>query len=906
MADGPTAAAGGGGTGAPSAGMGPGASSAGTGTGAPSAGSGTRAPSSGVATADRRGGSPPSTGRPGLLGDDRGQLFLLAGLVLAMAIVTVSIVVTTSVQAPARIADAQRPVALNAWEDYRTNARDALSFLINSIGITDESLTDEIRRLSDARRLGVAGRDVDAYLAMNGSLERALCEEDPPYASAGLDGIARRADGLLSGPCHHPDDRDGVIEDGAGDVIAVAVDVGIEDPAYSVVEPMVVVETKDIFYFRRFTNVTVGATVADGPRATDFHDDAFHVLEPARSNVPVVRGYAAIPHPQYTGSDLVAGSRVANWSVVVANPTDDPIRVDRIEVFTSEGIFTAAVGPESPPGWKVEGSGTGPQETIVNGGFEADPNGPDELDGWQWTRTAQAGDVDPQLDVVKNDADGCKKLGAGNACVRYRTRDDVDRTAQLDLHQEFESPPALAEATLRFKYQTASDTLASNALTVWVEDDGGNVVDTWTPTLDPGTPVDPLDLTGWYAVERDLTADLIPDQVYELHINVTQELDPDPLLALPVRATAWFDDVSLSFTRASQALVWDGTPVDIGPNASVEFRTGARAAEFAGTPQALDFQVSVRDVATGSERWFNHTNPDYNTTRGPLQPTASVALNVSSGPAYEAGWARTSVGGRTETWQVVVEEASGFASLSTHELEVLLPTGWTLGAVESEDCGGGVPCYVPTAVEPLATGTRITLASQVPFLAGSEHHVNLTVTPPSVANQTLYKAALRLHPTGPTDDLWAAADPVLTVLPQAPSVHSIDAVYYSERVDQKVDADRIAALQLRLDLSASRHVPVRVQIWNTTNATANDWAWRDLGDAVADFQGTSLRVRLKDDNATSMGVTDEVGRLALLADTPPADGTLDEPGHVAIRLLTDEEDGFRLYVNVAQFRIEYV
>lgn len=834
-------------------------------------------------------------------------MLLLAGLVLAIALVTVSVVVSTQVHTPARLADTQRPIALTDYEDFRANTREALSFLLGSVGITEPALHGELERLNDAGRLGVSGRDVRAFLVLNGSRERALCEEDPPYGSIGLDGIARRSDGLTGpAPCPDPGDADGILKDGRGTIVAVAVDAGIVGSRYRVQETMVVVQPRNIVYLRQLTNVTVGATVDDPPIATDFPDGRVHELKGARSNVPTIRGYAAVPHPVYSGEETGDASRAANWSVVVANPTGRSVVVDRIEVFTAGVILQRAVGPMEPQGWSIEeDEDPGDAVTrILNGDFQSDVD--DGLEHWSWERTPQVGEVDPQLEVVEGDADGCAKLGATNACVRYRTRDDVERNASVELWQAFAAPPETARAELTFKYQTATDGTASNDLRVTVVDDAGTVVHSWRPSDDPGTPVDATDLTGWYEVTRDLGAKLVPEEEYEVHLNVTQELDP--LLGNTVEATAWFDDVQVTFTPTTQKLVWEpfgaDDPVTVPPNASRAFRTGVKVAEFLGSAETYDFQVSVRDGSGAGARWFNHTNPAYNTTRGPLQPTATVALDGDPGPGYEATWNRTSASGTTETWRLVVEESSNVVDLPRHELTVRLPLDWTFRDVDSEDCGSSA-CYQLAGTEELATGTRVRLQSTGSIPAGEERAVELTVTPPGVGRTTLYRAELRLSPTSATDHVWAAGDVVLTVAPDDVSKRTIDVVYVSEPVTQKVDVADIKALRLRLDLAASGHLPVKVQVFNATADDPANWTWRDLGVAGVDAQVSTLRYRLKHANATAMGILDAEGAKALNAGTPPRDGTA-EPGQVALRVFTERQGAFRLHVDVAIFRIEYV
>lgn len=302
--------------------------------------------------------------------DDRGQMFLLAGLVLALSLITMAVLANQAIHRPARESTQGSQIALGTYGDFRSAVREAIRFHLTSFGITEEAFAEAFRDLGDRRRLGLAGRDVDPIVELNGTKETRLCGGSPAYGNASLEPIAAKQTVDGNSECTNAANSDGILEDEDQDVVAAAVDVGLLGPRYAVEETMVVTAVQHRYILRDAVNTTIGADVRDSPTATDRSDGLVHRVRAPTPNVPAVAGYGSVPHSLYSG-DLE--DRDATWSVAVANPSDDPLDVDRVAIVDVAGqtpwsSADDAVDPLYPSsGWSIDRDTTGGQTLVWNG-----------------------------------------------------------------------------------------------------------------------------------------------------------------------------------------------------------------------------------------------------------------------------------------------------------------------------------------------------------------------------------------------------------------------------------------------------------------------------------------------------------------------------------------------------------
>lgn len=584
--------------------------------------------------------TPPSrrdgSGMPrGPVGDDRGQMFILAGLILALTLVTVTVVLAENRQSQARVIDAQQQAGLREYTDLRDSVRQSVRALLETPGMPDETLRDRLERLSDRRRLGFSDRDVNVFIRLNGTKERQLCEEDPRYASAGLERIAERKATVINGTktfaCWTQVNSDGILHDEDDFVVGTALDIGMVDRRFSVWETVVVRGVRDVVFFRERTATTVGATVQDPARSTDFPDDVRHVLEPPRSNIVSLGAYAAVPDSIHTGT---LGDRTVNWSAIVANPLDDSVTVDRVEILETAGdpLFAQVVAEHHPTdGWDVGASTT---EQLTNGNLQ------DSSPTWAGWQVSSSGDHST-LDQA-NDEDGCKVLGASNLCMKFKTEVDsgaggASHSGNATLEQNFTTPSILGAAEVSFAFSKREDGALTNLATVRVVNrDTG--LPAWTWTCDITCDVDPASspnvepITGdWYRFEDSISLASDGNYTFEMHAdqNVPVPADGDN------KAMIWYDNASVVITGGSSSLVWDASqgssPVTVRHDNATDMRVKVRMSQFSGEDTG-SFRVAVRDI---NGTWYNRTLPRYDTHRGPLKPTVSLQLNRTGGSTYE-------------------------------------------------------------------------------------------------------------------------------------------------------------------------------------------------------------------------------------------------------------------------------
>lgn len=824
-------------------------------------------------------------------------MFLLAGLVLALALITVTVVVAEDTQSPARVTEAQRMVGSGEYRDFRDSVRSSVRFLLSTPGMPDEEFRSSVLRLSDHRRLGFSHRDVNMYIRFNGTRERQLCAESPSYGSAGLHGIAmpEKDPTLVKDPfrCSNGPNQDGILHDDEGFIVAAALDIGLVEPRFSVQETIVVIGGRSQHYFRQDNAHVVAADVRDGPRVTDFPDRSFHVVQPPRSNIATIGAFAAVPHTMYAGN---LSSRVVNWSAIVTNPSERNISVDRVEIRERNGnqSFGRIVHERWPSdGWSV-GS---PTQTVLEN-HDLQDRSP-EFDGWINTTLG-----DTILEQA-NDQPGCKENhGAGNYCGKIYTEVDAGSLGLIKsgaawINQTFHTPEGLSHTKITFRYKKTDKDALTNLAEVQITTPGGVPVWNWSCGLlcDEGELLN----KGWHQVERNVTT-LLPDTDYQLVMKGTQEVDQ--LTGSINEARIWYDDAWLNLTGASASLVWDAdfgsSPVVIGPSNATDLRVRAEMAQHVAA-QNDSFDVAVH---TSSGKWFNRSVPGYRTWRDSLKPTVQMAWNHTTAN-YTARWYRNTTGGRTMSINVTVAEESGAFDIPPHYLDLIIPEGWLWEGFDG-DYSKPSGLLAPPMFKEVDDGTRVRLERNTTTAAGSMAEVRINVTPPSVGTETLYRLRMQTRPIKVVTDLdypQAIMDPVVRVDPVNRSAYPLDVGYYSEDLTAKYTREEIKAVEHGLKMRADRPVPVTVWLWNQSGSTS--WDWSPLRTGIVDSGGVDWTFRQMGIPAAEAGILNQSGADNLTLLRPPPFGSY-QPGHAVLRITSDHVLPFRLHVNLVYHKVEYV
>lgn len=833
--------------------------------------------------------------------DDRGQMFLLAGLVLALSLITVAVLSNQGVHHPARESTRGSQIALGTYGDLRSAVREAVRFHLTSFGITDEAFAERFRDLADRRRLGLSGRDVDPVVELNGTRETRLCGGSPPYGNASLEGIAERQTVGGDDRCTNAANSDGILQDGDRNIVGAAVDVGLMGSRYSVRETMVVTAVQHRYILRDAVNTTIGGDVRDSPTATDRSDGLVHRVRAPTPNVPSIAGFASIPHSLHSGS---GGSREATWSVAVANPSGHRLDVDRIEIGGAVGqapwsIDDDAIDPRYPSeGWSIERDET---VTVATDNPEFD----DSLDpAWDDDNRSVTGSEYG----IESDDPGCQDRFPGNRCLKLETEVEQDGSDGDDVvsyywvNQSFVAPSLFDVAEFTFRYNMSADlTVTTSSLEVSIVDVADQVV--WDASLS-------MNSEGWQTRTDDVTADLVPGERYTLAVHAEQEVcDPDDTLGCLAtedhRAVTWVDSFFVNFTSISdQTLVWDGAddvavPAGHGLNFTADVRTATWTDLDSGEAD-LSFETGVRASTDGGASYDRYELADptgpvldraYDSLRGADKPT--VSLRSEEGVVEMTSATRSNV-------TVAVEEQSGLYAVPGHVLEVLVPADLTFAGLEGSGCADGVNCYNLTGRTEEPEGTRLTFLTSG-IEAGKQATVELALDPPGVRTPTVYRLPMELAPlAGEVPN--ATADAVVTVEPRSSPPHTLEMIYYSEPVTESLDRDGLVGMAVGLEMSANQAMNVTLQVWNRSDG--DGWDWHTLRSGVVDYGGAGWSVGWRTDgSAEALGILDGSG-----ADGVPPLPTGEAPpeGAVAIRFLHGALDTYRLDVDLATWRVEHV
>lgn len=837
---------------------------------------------------------------------DGGQMFLLAGLVLALSLVALTVVTNQDVHSPARESTRPSQAALGTYDDFKAAVREAVRFHLTSVGITDDAFAQAFRELGDRRRLGLAGRDVDPIVRLNGTRESRLCGGSPPYGNASLAGIASVQSVGDDSSCSNAANGDGILEDGRDNVVGAAVDVGLTGPRYRVEETIVVTAIQQRYFLRDAVNASIGAEVRDPAEATDRSDGVVHRVRAPRPNVAAVKGYASVPHSLHSGSEDAGADRNATWRVVVANPSGDRLDVDRVEIVDAAGeapwstALDAVVPLHPATGWGIEQDPTVTPK-IVNPEFD------DGLAGWDDANRS----VGEAGYGVADDEPGCRDLRPDNRCLKLETEVEADGSdggtvrSYYYANQSFVAPSDFDEARITYSYNMSADlTVDENLLNVSLVDGSGRFAYGWESSS--------MTSLGWATREEQITTDLVPGRRYTLSVHADQTVcDPDDSLDCGAvtdhRAVTWVDGIRVDFTRVGdQTLVWDGTgDVAVDPGTGVNFTALVRTAEWSdalsgGADLRFETRVRASDDGGATYGWYELSDPSVpdldralDSHRGSTDPT--VSLRLAGGDVAVPSATPSNV-------TVVVEEGSDAASVPGHDLRILVPTDFGLVDHGSSGCAGGVPCYRLTGASSVARGTLLTFRSPATgFDAGRRAALNLTLDPPGVGTPTAYRLPMELDPAA-GDVPNATADGIVTVEPRSSSPHTLEMVYHSEPTTDRLDREAFVGMAVGVEMSANQAMNVTVQVWN--HSRTGRWAWRTLRSGVVGYAGVSWSMGWRNvSSEEALGVMDEEGRSLA---PPLPDGSPPPEGTVAIRFLHDDLDSYRLDVDLAYWRAEHV